>query len=126
MYSVEDKKSRYICVYLTTRAVHLEIVQELTAETFLLAFRKFSLPRVMISDNRSTNLLAAEELRSLMDSPEVRKDLSKRGGHYIFGAVTRYTVIISATQGFDIGEVVAMAQASLHMPAFTTSYHRLK
>ena len=75
----------YLCLFTcaTTRAVHLEIVQDLTAETFLLAFRKFagwrSLPRVMISDNRSTYLSAAEELRSLMDSPEVREDLSKRG-----------------------------------------------
>ena len=74
--------SLYTCA--TTRAVHLEIVQDLTAETFLLAFRKFagrrSLPRVMISDNGSTYLsAAAEELRSLMDSPEVREDLSKRG-----------------------------------------------
>ena len=75
----------YLCLFTcaTTRAIHLEIVQNLTAETFLLAFRKFagrrSLPRIMISDNGSTYLSAAEELRSLMKSPEVKEELGKRG-----------------------------------------------
>ena len=75
----------YLCLFTcaTTRAVHLEIVQDLTAESFLLTFRKFagrrSLPRMMISDNGSTYLSAAEELRSLMELPEVKEELSRRG-----------------------------------------------
>jgi len=55
----------------------------MTAETFLLAFRKFagwrSLPSIMISDNGSTYLSAAEELRLLMELREVREELGKRG-----------------------------------------------
>ena len=75
----------YLCLFTcaTTRALHLEIVQDLTAETFLLTFRKFaarrSLPRIMISDNGSTYLSAANELHSLMHLPEVQKELGKRG-----------------------------------------------
>lgn len=75
----------YLCLFTcaTTRAVHLEVVQDLTAESFLLTFRKFasrrSLPRMMISDNGSTYLSAAEDLKSLMELPEVKKELSRRG-----------------------------------------------
>ena len=75
----------YLCLFTcaTTRAVHLEIVQDLTAETLLLAFRKFagqrSLPRMMISDNGSTYLSAAEELGSLMELPEIKEELGRRG-----------------------------------------------
>ena len=73
----------YLCLFTraTTRAIHLEIVQDLSAQTFLLAFRKFaarrSLPSIMISDNGSTYLSAAEELHSLMQLPEV-----KAGGEF--------------------------------------------
>ena len=75
----------YVCLFTcaTTRAVHLEIVQDLTAQTFLMAFRKFaarrSLPSIMISDNGSTYLSAAEELHILMQLPEVKKELGKKG-----------------------------------------------
>jgi len=68
---------------VTTHAVHLEIVQDLTAEFYLLTVRKFaarrSAPRIMISDNGSTFLSSAEDLRSLIELPEVQKELGKRG-----------------------------------------------
>ena len=73
----------YLCLFTcaTTRAVHLEIVQDLTADTFLMAFRKFagrrSLPTIMMSDNGSTYLSAASELRSLMESPTVKEELGR-------------------------------------------------
>jgi len=60
-----QERKVYLCLFTCaiTRAVHLEIVQDLTAGTFLLAFRKFagqrSLPMMMISDNGSTYLSAA-------------------------------------------------------------------
>ena len=44
----------------------------ITAQTFLLAFQKFS-------DNGSTYLSAAEELHSLMQLPEVKEELGKKG-----------------------------------------------
>jgi len=80
----------YLCLFTcaTTRALHLEIVQDLSTETFLLAFRKFaarrSLPTVIVSDNASTYLSAADELRSLIHSPEVKKELGKRGVSWKF------------------------------------------
>jgi len=61
----------YICLFTcaTTRAVHLEVVTDLSIETFLLAFREFasckSLPQMMMSDNASTYVSAAEELNKL-------------------------------------------------------------
>ena len=56
----------YICLFTcaTTRAIHLEVVTDLSVETFMLAFRRFvsrkSLPHIMMSDNASTYLSAAE------------------------------------------------------------------
>ena len=50
----------YICLFTctSTRAVHLEVVTDLSEESFLQAFRRFaarrSLPRLVISDNVST------------------------------------------------------------------------
>ena len=75
----------YLCLFTcaTTCAVHLEIFQDLTAETFLLAFPKFagrrSLPKIMISDNESTYMSAAEELHKLMGLPQVKEELGRRG-----------------------------------------------
>jgi len=72
MNGVESKV--YLCSFTcaTNRGVHLEIVTDLTTNTFLLALRRFasrkSLPRVIVSDNGSTYLSAAEELRELLSS----------------------------------------------------------
>lgn len=57
-----QSKKMYICLFTcaTTRAVHLEIVQDLSTETFVLAFRKFitnkGMPHTIYSDNGSTFL----------------------------------------------------------------------
>ena len=81
--SGEDKV--YICLFTcaTTRAVHLEVVTDLSTETFLLAFRRFvsrkSLPQIVLSDNASTYLSAAEELKTLFESEDLKESLSRRG-----------------------------------------------
>ena len=75
----------YICLFTcaTTRAVHLEVVTDLSMETFLLAFRRFSsrksLPQVIMSDNASTYLSAAEELGELLNSVELEAAMERRG-----------------------------------------------
>ena len=76
-----DERKVYICMFTcaSTRAVHLEIVQDLTVESFLLAFRRFSsrksLPRQMLSDNASTYLAAAEDLQKLFESDTLKETL---------------------------------------------------
>ena len=67
----------YICLFTCaiTRAVHLEIVTDLTVEKF--SSHK-SLPGLMISDNASTYLAAPNELNELL-SPSLSNTLSKKG-----------------------------------------------
>ena len=80
----------YICLFTcaVTRAVHLEIVTDLTVEYFLQAFRHFSsrksLPRLVLSDGRSTFLSAANELKALFSSPSLTSVLSKSGIEWRF------------------------------------------
>jgi len=67
----------YVCLFTcaTSKAIHLEIVEDLSTETFLLAFRRFmgrrSLPHLMISDNASTFEAAASELKDLFTSEAI-------------------------------------------------------
>ena len=76
----------YLCLF--TCALHLHIVQDLSTETFLLTFCKFaarqSLPTTMVSDNAFTYLSAADDLCSLILSPEVKRELGKRGVSWKF------------------------------------------
>lgn len=80
----------YICLYTcaTTRAIHLEVVNDLTVSMFLLSFRRFasrrSLPSIMVSDNASTYHSAAEELQQLFRSQELTHSLSKQGVQWRF------------------------------------------
>ena len=75
----------YICLFTcaTSRAIHLEVVTDLSTATFLLAFRRFaarrSLPQIMMSDNASTYASAAEELIHLLSSDEIKTVLGREG-----------------------------------------------
>ena len=86
LYVQRNGARRFTCV--TTRGVHLEIVTDLTTDTFLLALRRFtsrkSLPQVIVSDNGSTYLLAAEELRELMSSRRLVESLGRLGIEWKF------------------------------------------
>ena len=68
----QSEQKVYICLFTcaTTRAIHLEIVTDLSVETFLLAFRRYasrrSLPQIIVSDNASTYTAAADELQELL------------------------------------------------------------
>ena len=80
----DGERKVYICLFTcaTTRAVHLEVVLDLTVDNFMLAFWKFtsrrSVPRTMMSNNASTYLAAADELQQLLDSTFLKEAL---GGH---------------------------------------------
>ena len=69
-----EESKVYICLFTcaTSRAVHLEVVTDLSVPTFLLAFCHFaaqrSLPQVMMLDNATTYTSAAEELIELLSS----------------------------------------------------------
>ena len=86
--SIENKV--YVCLFTcaNTRAIHLEVVEDLSKGTFLKAFRRFvsrrSLPRKMVSDNATTYLSAAEELKRLLDSVSLKETLSHHGCDWIF------------------------------------------
>ena len=86
----EHEHKVYICLFTcaVTRAVHLEVVTDLTVECFLQAFRRFSsrksLPRLVLSDNGSTFLSAADELKALFSSPSLTSTLSKSGTEWRF------------------------------------------
>ena len=77
MYKRTNDQELKVCISLftcsTSRAIHLEIVNDLTVDMFLLSFRRFvgqkSLPSIMVSDNASTYQSAAEELQKLFRSP---------------------------------------------------------
>ena len=69
--------------YMVTRAIHLEIVTDLTTENFLQAFKRFSsqksLSKVMLSDNASTYLAAVDELNKLFSCKTLPEVLSQKG-----------------------------------------------
>ena len=86
----EGENKAYICLFTcaNTRAVHLEVVSDLSEETFLQAFRRFSsrksLPRLMISDNASTFMAAADELKRLFQSATLHEHLTTYGVEWKF------------------------------------------
>ncbi len=68
----------YTCY--STRAVHLDLVQDMTAETFMRSFRRFTArrgtPARMISDNAKTFKTASVSISSICERPEVKKFFS--------------------------------------------------
>ena len=88
--STNGPSKTYICLFTcaSTRAVHLEVVTDLTVPTFIEAFRRFasrkSLPKLLISDNASTYQSAAEELLKLLKSPLLETHLSNRAVQWRF------------------------------------------
>ena len=71
-----------------TRAIHLEVVTDLTERSFLQAFRRFasrkSLPRLVLSDNASTFVVGAEELKHLFQSLSLKEEFTRQGVEWQF------------------------------------------
>ncbi|XP_071169838.1 uncharacterized protein [Mytilus edulis] len=80
----------FICLFAcaSTRAVHIELVQDLTTHSFLLAFRRFvsrrSLPKIMISVNASTYKIFKSETMhgKLSEFGTVSKFIPSRASWY--------------------------------------------
>ena len=73
----------WICLYTccVTRAIHLDLVPNLTTSAFLRSLRRFSArrgtPLLMVSDNGKTFKSAAQEIKRLMNDPGVKQYLAK-------------------------------------------------
>ena len=78
--AVSDYKV-YVCLFTctSTRAIHLEVVTDLTEAPFLQAFCRFaahrSVPQLVMLDNASTYTSAAKELNKLFQSPTLKSAL---------------------------------------------------
>ena len=82
----------YICLFTcaVTRAIHLELVPDLRASTFILAVRKFfgrrGIASVLYSDNAKTFKKAAKYLKLLRANPQVNDHLTKNLVEWRFSA----------------------------------------
>ena len=71
----------YICLFVcaTTRAVHLEVVDNLSATSFILCLRRLAaakgIPSTIISDNHKTFISGEKFLLDLQEDDNVRKFL---------------------------------------------------
>ena len=74
----------YVCLFTcgSTRALHLKLTQDLTADSFLLAFRRFAgrrgLPLKIMSDNGKTFKAASQVVTKIKQSTQVKQYLTNR------------------------------------------------
>ena len=80
----------YVCLFTcaSTRAVHLEVVENLTVEAFIRAFRRFcarrGLPAILVSDNAKTFKSASKEIKKLLRTPRLKEYLTSTGVKWKF------------------------------------------
>jgi hypothetical protein len=90
--TVINHRKCYVCLFTcaVTRAVHLELVTDLSARSFLLAFRRFAARRgpvsVMYSDNAQTFRCVERHLNILQSDPTVLDLLARRKLLWIYSA----------------------------------------
>ncbi|XP_045213485.2 uncharacterized protein LOC123564176 [Mercenaria mercenaria] len=80
----------YVCLFTcaATRAIHLELVHDLTENSFIQAFRRFvsrrSLPRMIISDNAATFHAASNTLKTMFQTQTLRNHINRSGTEWKF------------------------------------------
>ena len=80
----------YLCLFMctTSRAIHLEVVNGLSTETFMPAFRRFagrkSLSQIIMLDNAFKYQSAATELHHLFTSKILATSLERQGVEWKF------------------------------------------
>ena len=85
-----DNNKCYVCLFTcaSTRAVHLELTPNLTVDSFLLAFRRFTsrrgLPATLMSDNGKTFRGSSKEIVKIARSKEVLRYLAINGVSWRF------------------------------------------
>ncbi|XP_065062963.1 uncharacterized protein LOC135689604 [Rhopilema esculentum] len=86
----DGEEKFYVCLFtcMSTRAVHLELVESLNVESFLRAFRRFAarrgLPSLLVSDNAKTFKSASKDVKHLLRSPRLGESLEKKGVKWQF------------------------------------------
>ena len=65
-----------------TRAIHLELVRDLSAKTFLCCFRRFvarrGVPRLIVPDNAKTFKASEKAIRRLFNQPKVKSEMQRK------------------------------------------------
>ena len=80
--SNEISQKAYICLYTcaSTRAIHLELLRDLSVKSFLQSFRRFAsrrgLPSTLLSENAKTFNAGCKEVKTIVRSHEVQRYLS--------------------------------------------------
>lgn len=83
-------KKVYVCLFTcaSTRAVHLELVDSLSVISFLQAFRRFAsrrgFPARLLTDNAKTFKCAAKEVKNILRSTEIQRELATKGVRWEF------------------------------------------
>ena len=87
LYIKSSKGSReskvWVCLYTccVVRAIHLEVVPDLTAQSFIRCFKRFTarrgFPAMMVSDNGTTFKAASKMLQDIVKHPGVEQLLSR-------------------------------------------------
>ncbi len=84
------KKKVWICLYTccVVRAVHLDLVPDMTTAAFLRSLKRFiarrGLPRKIVSDNGKTFKAAAKAIRRVMAHGDVKEYLAGIGVEWVF------------------------------------------
>ena len=74
----------YIALFscCVTRAIHLELVRDLSAETFLCSFRRFvarrGVPSLIVSENAKTFKASEKAIRRLFNQPKVKSEMQTK------------------------------------------------
>ena len=88
--SEHSSQKTWICLFTccVTRAVHLDLVPNLTTPTFILCLKRFiarrGLPRKIVSDNGKTFVSVSKVIRVIIEHPDVRCYLGNLGVEWIF------------------------------------------
>ena len=85
-FTIRDQQGRktkaYICLFVcaTTRAVHLEVVDNLTTTSFIMCLRRLAaskgVPSLILSDNHKTFIVGETFLLEMQQDPDVQDHLS--------------------------------------------------
>ena len=92
LYVTDDHNNKKVWICLFTccvvRAVHLELVPDLTIPAFLRCLKRFvarqGLPIKILSDNGRTFIATSKEIHTILNHPEVQAHLRGRGVKWIF------------------------------------------